>query len=233
MLVTLLIPCHDESEAIGPLFDALRGLPAWLDPHELEVVCVDDGSRDDTLPRLEELSAAATFPARVVPLSANCGIGAALRAGAAEAHGDVVVTYDADRPYPLEDVAPMVNKVQQGADVVTASPWHPDGAAEHIPFHRALVSKSASLLYRIRLGRRARGLKTLTCGFRAWKRPILLEALPRRTGYAATTEMLLNALRANARVVEFPSRLRARTEGKSKMRIMREVLGHLSLLLRG
>ena len=62
-----------------------------------------------------------------------------------------------------------------GVDVVTASPYHPDGRVEGVGGFRLLMSKAASRVYRMRLGGRARGLTAFTCGFRAYRRTVLPE----------------------------------------------------------
>lgn len=155
-----------------------------------------------------------------------------LREGAEFAQGEVVVTYDADLPYPLEDLPRMLAAIEAGADVASASPWHPQGTAK-IAWWRAALSRGVSGLYRLRLGRRAQGLHTFTCGYRAWKRSVYCACLPKRDGFVATAEMLLRALRSGAKAVEFPSQLRTRQEGRSKLRVLRTSFAHLHLLFFG
>lgn len=235
MIVTILVPCHDEEAALPALARDLALLPGLLRPERFpEVLLVDDGSRDATLHGLTRMADGLDFPARVVGLAPNRGIGAAIREAAPMAGGEVVVTYDADRPYAVEDVVRLVQTlVEGGHDVVSASPWHPEGASHGLPFHRGLLSRAASALYALRLGRRARGLHTFTCGFRAYRREMLLRCLPARNGFAATAEILLNALRAGASVAEVPAVLRRRTAGSSKLRALRTACSHLGLLARG
>jgi dolichol-phosphate mannosyltransferase len=234
MLVTVLIPCRDEAPALAPLFAELLSLPALLRPARYpEIVFVDDGSRDATAPLLWDFADAAHFPVRIVGLKPNRGLGAALREGAALAAGEVIVTYDADRPYPLADLPRLVDAVSEGADVATASPWHPEGSSQGLALHRTLLSRSVSALYRLRFRGRGGGLHTFTCGYRAYRREVFLAHLPRRNGFTATAEILVRALAGGARVVEIPSVLRTRTEGRSKLRVMRTALAHAGLLLMG
>jgi len=235
MDLTILISCKDEAEALGPLTRALAGVPDTLGtPWRCAAVLVDDGSTDATAAGLRTLAETLPFDVTILGHRRNRGLGAAWRTASAALAGDIVVTYDADRPYPLEDLPKLIAPITAGtADVVTASPWHADGAAEDVPWHRSVVSRAASLAYRLRLGRRARGLHTITCGYRAWRRETFQAALPDRDGFTATAEMLLNALRNEARVAEVPSVLRHRTEGESKMRVMKTTLSHLGLLIRG
>ena len=170
---------------------------------------------------------------RVAPgRSYAIGLRLSQRAAAELAQGDALVTYDADLPYPLEDLPAMLAALLAGADVVTASPWHPAGSAQ-VSWWRAALSRTISKLYRLRLGRRAQGLHTFTCGYRVWRAATYRASLPTRDGFVATAEMLLRALRSGARAVELPSALRPRLEGVSKLRVLRTACAHLRLLLRG
>ena len=235
MLLTLLIPCHNEAEALPALFAELAHLKDWLLPEIFpEILLVDDGSFDNTLEQLGNFADDFLLPVRVLGLRPQAGLGAAIREAVPLASGEVVVTYDADLPYPLSDIRKLVDPIHAGeADVVTASPWHPEGNAPGVPPHRLLLSRTLSALYRLRLGKGAQGLHTFTCGFRAYRKSTLLEVLPRRDDFTATAEMLVRSLKAGARVLEVPSTLRGRTDGVSKMRIVRTALAHVGLLMRG
>jgi glycosyltransferase involved in cell wall biosynthesis len=83
----------------------------------LEIVCVDDGSGDDTWERLHG-RAAADARLRLVRLSRNFGKEAALTAGLDVASGDLVVPLDADLQDPPELIAEFVSLWEQGYDVV-------------------------------------------------------------------------------------------------------------------
>jgi dolichol-phosphate mannosyltransferase len=233
MLVSVVIPCHDEIEALPELFRELEGLPKLLRPSYPEIVFIDDGSTDGTAASLQDFASRVFFPCKVLGLKPCGGIGNAMREAGRLVAGDAVVTYDADRPYPLEDAGKLLDALAEGADVATASPYVAGGKATDVPRSRLLLSKGASLLYRLRLFGRTAGIHTFTCGFRAWRRDAFLASLPSESGFAATAEMLLNALRAGLRVAQIPSILRPREAGASKMRAFPVALRHLRLLLRG
>ena len=115
-----MVPCRDEQESLARLFAALRELASRLAGYAVEVVCVNDGSRDATLERL--LAMQGDFPGEVVvvDLSRNFGKEAALSAGLAVATGDAVVPLDADLQDPPALVARMVERWEQGNEVVLA-----------------------------------------------------------------------------------------------------------------
>ena len=77
MLVSFVIPCHDESAALPGLFVELARVPALIAPHVPEFVFVDDGSTDGTLDLLYAHVDRSFWPCRVLGLKPNAGIGSA------------------------------------------------------------------------------------------------------------------------------------------------------------
>lgn len=230
---TLVVPCYQEEAALPCLEPVLAGLQAR------EIVCVDDGSTDATARVLAGM-AARDPRVRVVTHPRNLGVGAAMRTGLGVARHEVVVVYDADRGYPPEHVERLVAAVEAGADLASASPLAPEGRIEGVSAWRRALTRGAAAAYRLVLGRRARGIHTFTCAFRAYGPRARLACLPSADGFPAAAEMLGRALLAGLRVEEVAAPLRVRTEGQSKMRVGRALLGHgrglarlLALRLRG
>lgn len=117
--VSIVTPFYNEGEGVWIYFEAICKVINKLTTSNFEVVCVDDGSRDNTLALLCELPARdPRF--RVVELSRNFGKEAAMSAGLEMALGDAVVVLDADLQDPPELIATMIEHWQAGADVVLA-----------------------------------------------------------------------------------------------------------------
>jgi dolichol-phosphate mannosyltransferase len=114
-LLSIVVPCHNEEAVVAATHDRLVAAVAATGM-ALEVVYVDDGSRDATLARLEEI-AARDSRAVVVELSRNFGQQAAMSAGLAQARGDAVVIIDADLQDPPEVIPEMVRAWRRGVDV--------------------------------------------------------------------------------------------------------------------
>lgn len=117
-MISIVVPFHNEAENIAPLHERLcavldAGGEAW------ELVCVNDGSRDDTLARLIALSQH-DARVRVIDLSRNFGKEAALTAGLDHARGEAVIPLDADLQDPPEVIPELVVKWREGFDVVNA-----------------------------------------------------------------------------------------------------------------
>jgi glycosyltransferase involved in cell wall biosynthesis len=114
--LSLVIPMHNEEPVMDALFERLNATAGKLDL-TLEIVCVDDGSRDGTL-ELLRLRAAKDKRIRALSLSRNFGKEAALTAGLEAATGDMVIPLDADLQDPPELIAEFVALWEQGYDVV-------------------------------------------------------------------------------------------------------------------
>ncbi|KVN05897.1 bactoprenol glucosyl transferase [Burkholderia diffusa] len=118
-LVSLVVPFYNEGEAVERFFDVVIPLMAGLDAIRFEIVCVNDGSRDDTLERLIRVSMA-DRRVRVIDLTRNFGKEAALTAGLDEAAGDAVIPLDADLQDPPSLIPVMLEHWRDGAEVVAA-----------------------------------------------------------------------------------------------------------------
>jgi len=117
-LLSIVIPAHDEAAGIA---DALNIIKDTLTSCSMawEIIVVDDGSRDNTFDRLNEL-AQDDSRIKIVRLSRNFGKEAALLAGLRAAMGDAVVTIDADLQHPPELIPAMIDAWRKGARVVDA-----------------------------------------------------------------------------------------------------------------
>jgi dolichol-phosphate mannosyltransferase len=113
--LTVVAPCFNEEAGLAEFVQRLQAVCVQLGCAH-EIVLVNDGSRDRTLPVALDL--AARHPAvKVVNLLRNFGHQAAVTAGLDVAGGDVVVLIDSDLQDPPELIADMIAAWQQGADV--------------------------------------------------------------------------------------------------------------------
>jgi dolichol-phosphate mannosyltransferase len=232
VLVSVVVPMKDEEGSLPLLARELDELSSLLAARgeRLETVLVDDGSTDGTAVAAEAWCAAGEGR-RLVRHAANRGFGAGLRTGVAATTGDVVVSYDADCAYPAADVVKLLDVVAAGADIASATPFAAGAEFRAGPFRR-LLSWGCSTLYRVALRGRARGVRTFTCAFRAYRGDLLRGLRWESDGFLAAAEILSRALLGGARVVEVPSTLRARVAGVSKMRVVRTAFGHVRQVTR-
>lgn len=117
-MVSIVLPVYNEGVNIDLVHTAL-GTAMADSRHGLEMVFVDDGSTDDSLARLEQL-ARSDPRVVVVELAHNVGHQAAITAGLDMAAGDAVVVMDSDLQDPPEVVPRLVERWEQGCEVVYA-----------------------------------------------------------------------------------------------------------------
>lgn len=116
VVLSVIVPCYNEEENIHYLFERLTSALDRLNL-KYEIICVNDGSRDDTLKYLVEYHR--RNPAiKVVNLSRNFGKEIALSAGIDYASGQAVVPIDADLQDPPEFIEQLLEKWREGYDVV-------------------------------------------------------------------------------------------------------------------
>ncbi len=195
--LTILMPCLNEAGTLGSCLAKARqfiehsGLSA-------EVLVADNGSTDGSA------MLATSLGARVIHV-AERGYGCALRAGIAAARGRFVVMGDADDSYDFSQLAPFINALRQGADLVVGNRFAGGIAAGAMPpLHRWLGNPVLSFL-----GRRFFGgpLQDFHCGLRGMRREAMLGLQLVTPGMEFASEMIVKALQAQLVVREVPTTL--------------------------
>ncbi len=118
MKISLVVPVFNEEEAIPIFYKTVRENEE-LKKHEVEIIFINDGSKDSTE---SIINALATADSLVRPLSftRNFGKEPALFAGLDHATGDAVIPIDVDLQDPIDVIPVLIEKWQEGADVVLA-----------------------------------------------------------------------------------------------------------------
>ncbi|MEY2335293.1 glycosyltransferase family 2 protein [Acidithiobacillus ferrianus] len=173
MTVSIIIPCHNEAGNLATLYARVR---AVMDPsgEPWEMICVNDGSSDDTL--LQLIALHRQDPRiRVIDLSRNFGKEAALTAGLDAARGEAAIPLDADLQDPPELIPDLLAHWREGFDVVNAVRLSRDGESW-------IKRASAHLFYRIINRLSDVEIPPDTGDFRLLSRPVLdtLRTLPER-----------------------------------------------------
>jgi polyisoprenyl-phosphate glycosyltransferase len=118
--LSIICPVYNEQDNVHPFYDELtRVLAAELADFAVEIICVNDGSRDDSLPRLRAL-AAADPRVKIISFSRNFGHQAALTAGLERATGDAIITMDSDMQDPPALLPKLVEQWRAGNQIVYA-----------------------------------------------------------------------------------------------------------------
>ena len=171
--VSLIVPCHNEAENLSALYGRVLAVMEQTGK-PWEMVCINDGSKDDTL---EQLLALNQKDPRIVviDLSRNFGKEAALTAGLDHARGDCAIPLDADLQDPPELIPELLAKWHEGFDVVNAVRLSRDGESW-------LKRASAHAFYRIINRMSDVDIPEDTGDFRLLSRPVLeaIRMLPER-----------------------------------------------------
>ena len=119
--LSLVVPCYNEGENVIPFHEAV--LSAFQDcGYEIEIVYIDDGSRDATLHNLKKIYARKDCKVKIVSFSRNFGKEAGLYAGLRHASGEYISLIDADLQQRPEIVRNMVSILEERKeyDIVAA-----------------------------------------------------------------------------------------------------------------
>lgn len=219
--VSVVVPCFNEEETIPHLVEALEQTVETLanQKRDAEVIVIDDGSRDESYPMLKE--AAATRPwLRVVQLRRNYGQTAAMSAGFDRARGEYVVPMDADLQNDPSDIPAMLEKLEEGWDVVAG--WRKNRRDKM--FTRKVPSKIANWIIGRVSGLR---LHDYGCTLKAFRSEYI-------SGVRLYGEMHrflpIYARMEGARIVEMPVKHHPRKYGTSKYGLSRTIKVLLDLI---
>ena len=118
-MLSVVVPVYDEEAGIQDFL--MRQLMPILDDlkYEIEVVLVNDGSRDKTVEKIRECVGEGKN-IKLISFSKNFGKEVALTAGLQHAKGEAVIMIDADGQHPVEMIPKMIEKWENGAQIVTA-----------------------------------------------------------------------------------------------------------------
>ena len=115
--ISIVIPAFNEEGNLSKVRKEIDDVFASLQNYYYEIIFVNDGSRDNTQSTIENLSAQFTN-VKYIEFSRNFGHQYAVKAGMDNADGNAVITMDADLQHPPELIPELINKWEQGYDVV-------------------------------------------------------------------------------------------------------------------
>jgi glycosyltransferase involved in cell wall biosynthesis len=201
--LSIVIPVFNEEENLQPLHQSLTQI---LAEYSYELVFVDDGSTDGSLKELINLAETDSKHTRVVELGRNYGQTAAIAAGIDYSDGEVVVLMDADLQNDPADIPMMLEKINDGFDVVSG--WRVDRRDTFLT--RTLPSRIANwLISKVT----SVPLHDYGCTLKAYRREIL-------QGFRLYGEMHrfipAYAGSVGAKIIEVPVRHHPRKSGKAK-----------------
>jgi glycosyltransferase involved in cell wall biosynthesis len=209
--LSLVIPVYNEAAAIRALVEESKVALLAITP-SFEILCVDDGSTDDSATILGELNTQDNR-VRILVHAKNSGQAAALWNGIHAARGDIVVTMDGDGQNVPADIPRLIEHLD-GCDMVVGI-----RASRRDSTMRRLISRWSN---RIRGSVLRDGVSDSGCALKAFRREVVGALLPIRTLYSFVPALAVNA---GFRVREIPVQHRPRTGGRSNYGLFRFGLG--------
>lgn len=235
----ILIPVYNEAGNIARLLESLKTFA--LDMKQdfcTEVVLIDDGSQDETSALANQ--SAIGLNLTVLRHEQNQGPGRAFGTGfrflsEKFTDNDIVVTMEGDNTSRLELVKQMLHRMEEGFDVILASPYIYSGRIEHTSSFRVFLSSMANVFVKDLLG--IHGIFTVSSFYRLYKVELLKRLqsfygaeIMERTGFECMTEMLMKMIYLDAGISEIAMVLdTSLRSGKSKMKITQTILGYWAL----
>ncbi len=202
--LSIIVPLYNEEDNVRPLFEAIAAAVAPL-PLDVELLLVDDGSRDATFARALELPRHTKPKLRLIKLRRNYGQTAAMAAGIAHARGRILITMDGDLQNDPQDIPRFLAEIDEGFDLVVG--WR---KARKDHWSRVWPSKVANRLIGWITGV---PIKDNGCSLKAY-RAELIKAIPL---YAEMHRFIpAMASLAGARIAEIEVRHHPRRFGRSK-----------------
>ncbi len=122
-LISFVIPCYNSEKTLATVVGEIEQVMHTADGHSYEIILINDNSPDGVYSVIKQLSEDDS-KIKAINFAKNFGQHSALLAGYRYAKGDIIVSVDDDGQIPIEDTMRLVDKVEQGYDVVYAN--YPD-----------------------------------------------------------------------------------------------------------
>lgn len=213
----ILVPAFNEEASIEVLLKKVAA-EAETQGWDYRIIVADDASYDATPSILARLSE--TLPLEVITHKINRGLGETSRdlferAAELTDNGDVVIRMDGDDTHEPHYMKALVDKLDEGYDVVIASRFQRGGGQQGLTPYRALVSRAANVFMSVVFP--IPGVREYSCGYRAYRADIVRRAIAfygnnfiqlKGLGFTATLEKLIKLDLLGARFAELPFTLR-------------------------
>jgi glycosyltransferase involved in cell wall biosynthesis len=212
--ISIILPAKNEAAALHKLLPAIRHIVP-----DAEIIVVNDGSTDDTELICQQNKA------RVISHLYSMGNGAAIKTGARQAKGKILVFMDADGQHKPEDIPRLLAKLEEGYDMAVGARDYASQAGVHRAFANGFYNRLSSWM----VGQK---IHDLTSGFRAvraGKFRRFLYLLPNTFSYPTTITM--SFFRAGFGVAYVPIQAPRRI-GKSHVNVLRDGLRFLLIIIK-
>lgn len=231
MKISFIIPFHNEEENCLPM---LLQVSQFAQKNKLsyEVIPVDDRSTDGTKNILEGI---AENDPHIRPIYRKLDrdekgntMGKALVAGTKAAGGSIIIWTMGDLADDTKTYLDIIDKIQQGFDMVFGSRYMPGGSRGNLDLLKAFLSSWGTLLARFLFGI---SVHDITNAFRGFKKEIFEEIRLDSSGFSISPEFAIKAHLAGFKLGEVPTVYTNRVGGVSSFKLFKMTKSYLSLFL--
>jgi dolichyl-phosphate beta-glucosyltransferase len=223
--LSIIVPAYNEERRLP---DAIEKLTCYLDEQALsaEVLLVENASTDRT-PAIADEAAGRDPRFRSIHLDVR-GKGSAVRRGALQSKGRIVVFCDADFSMPVEEISQLSRAIEEGADVAIGSREVSGSRRIGEPWRRHLMGRVFNTLVRILA---VPGISDTQCGFKAFSHAAAQDLFRRQLvdGWAFDVEVLFLARRRRYDIREVP--ITWRYDASSRVRPVHDTIAMLRELM--
>ena len=225
--LSLIIPCYNEDKTLEGCVD--RVLAIQDEELELELIVVDDCSKDDSLGVARRL-VERTPGMRLLRHEVNQGKGAALRTGIAGATGDFVAIQDADREYDPQDLKRLLVPLREGvADVVLGSRFLSSGYHRVLYYWHSLGNRFLTTLSNMLTDLNLTDMETC---YKVFRRDIIQSIKIEENRFGFEPEVVAKVAQMRLRVYEMGISYMGRTYAEGKKIGMRDGFRALYCILK-
>lgn len=221
--ISIILPCFNESETISDIIHQIL----FLNIHNLEIIVVNDGSKDNSFEKLKKLQETEELKniLRIIHHDINKGYGRALINGILAATGDLIVTLDSDGQHNPLDIPWLCLPIKyENVDLVIGSRY--EGKYHYrIPLLNRIGESFIQIILKFFFGINFINNQS---GFRIFDKKVkTVVSKLKNSGMIFTTEFLIQSKLENIRMIEYPIELYNRKNGNSnvvKTRLFLELL---------
>lgn len=241
MKVWIMLPVFNEENSIPLMFPKIKNMFREKGLG-YQIVVVEDGSIDCTAQVLTNIKN--EYLLDIVEHKMNRGLGETERDGfeyiAEHAdENDIIVRLDCDDTHEPRYIFALIDKLNEGYDVVNTSRFQPGGGQKGVSTYRAIISYAANMFMKMIFN--IKGMRDYSCGFRAYRAKIIKDAINifgngfiqlKGLGFTSTLETIVKLKLMGSRFAEIPFVLRYdKKASPSKMVTSITTLGYFTMAL--
>lgn len=224
--LSLYIPLFNEEEGVEYLKKELSSVLNRIKSlANLRIILVNDGSTDKTPILIENFFTGEDY--KIIHHETNKNLGGFLNTALKDCTSEYIGFLDSDCTYHPKIIIEMITKIQDGYDIVNASPYHPNGGVQNVDKVRLFLSRSVNNIYKIISGK---NFYTTSSICKIYRTNLVKDIKLTRKNFVSITELFTKSILHTEKIYEFPCVLNVRKYGTSKMNIFDNIKDHIKYL---